>query len=188
MRKYLIAFLSLTLVLAFYGFVLAAGGTSPEGGAPGCDDLTGFPWTSGDFLKGTYTVAYDKDTAATTFGYNGYQVHIKLSKDEKQTEMYSFPMPVEGYPEANALCNTSVAEMKTLLAGVACKFKAGEDFGYGDVIDKKTKQPIGIYVPVLYDLTIGNTYFCGLYDGFGSKEMISGTLTIRLVPYIIQQP
>lgn len=158
-RLVLMAFV-LACILGFYGLAFAGGGEP----CPGCCNNPPLP-RSGQFLFGTFTVARDKSACglSTNPTLNGYDVQISLRHKLIQVHLFSFHAPLG----TGDLCGYDAATLEATFAKYPCALEVGEAFGFDPAK----------YFPVISDLYIAQQDFCGTPD-----EMISGFVTIRLVP------
>jgi len=149
----------LLLVLAFSGIAVAGEGN------PACGVLPS-P-TSGQFLVGTFTAARDKSYCTglnlTLCGH--YNFHVFLAHGRKQ-HLFSTPVTLEDLTLCTYVASNPNGDngLKELGAKIPCLLGVGEAFGLTGV-------------PVIYDLKIVETDFCGTDD-----EMMLGFITIRVVP------
>lgn len=164
MRKniFLLFAMAMVIVLGFHSDVLATGGSPDPTPDPTCSPDNLPAPTSGSFIMGTYTVGIDQDEGST-FGVDGYQVHVVLSRLGK-THLYSFPLE-RGETD---LCTIAASDIKTYWVGLPCSLGVGADFGLAGT-------------PVLKDVTIIKRDFCP-EAGVGKLPMIMGTIVIRVVP------
>jgi hypothetical protein len=152
--------LSLMFILGFHGVAFSMGYEDPACQSPPAP-------TSGPYLYGTFTVALDEVTLGIE-GYEHYNVHVVLWHRNNQ-HLFSFPAPVEQLGVYN-LCDYVASFVKTEFAKIPCNLGVGEAFGLTGF-------------PVITNLYIVKRDFCGTED-----EMISGLITIRVVPPVPPKP
>jgi hypothetical protein len=145
------------LVLGSYSAALADGGA--EGGP--CPDTLPSP-TSGPFIRGDFTVAFDKKMQCIeTTGCPHYNFHAVL-KLGNETHLFSAPQTF--HPDTT-LCSFSPEQIKGLVERYPCFMDVAGAFGL-------------LGTPVIADLNIT------LCDTFNDPQngMILGEVVIRVVP------
>ncbi len=153
------------VILSIFGLYGVAFGGSGEP-CPGCCENLPSP-TLGPHLYGTFTVARDKSEASIYPEYAGYDVQIVLQHKLNQ-HLFSF-----FWLGIGDLCAFEASTLKTQFAKIPCTLEVGQPFGFDPAE----------FVPVISSLYISKRDFCGTED-----EMISGMVTIRLVPLVPPKP
>ena len=164
-------FFGFVFIFGFYGIVLWDGGAL---GGPSCNCQ---PWpepTSGPFLLGDFTVAFEKSLyMEVELPYYNFQVKLKRGT---QIHLYSRSLQSGG----RNICDYTDAEIKDLYQKLPCIMGVGEDYGLSGV-------------PVIYDLKVTSRDWCGEKIGIqyppsyeAQDAMISGKITIRVVPATCQ--
>ena len=155
----------LACILGFYGLAFAGGGEP----CPGCCDNPPAP-TCGPYLYGTFTVARDKSACGISGNpaLMGYDVQITLRYKAIRVHLFSFHAPLG----TGDLCGYDAATLEATFAKYPCPLEVGQAFGFDPAK----------YFPVISDLYIVQRDFCGTPSTPNPDEMISGVITIRLVP------
>jgi len=179
-RKTLLSlFLSVVLVLAFYGLGWAPGGSPEPGPAGVCpfeqgEDLP--PPKSGRFIFGTFTVSQDTNEDQCTEDM-AYVIHLAL-RQGSQVHLFNFRESQGCEPGLEEPCVGSVncdyvltdftaSDLKDLMEWTPCNNGIGLAFGFSPCE----------YVPVIKRVRILKRENEGL-----QSEMIKGSIVIRLVP------
>ena len=156
-------YLLIPLMLSFivYGTAFGKGMASEPG--PGCPAVLPEP-TSGPILAGTFTASHDLDVCAGYAECVYYQIHFTLAYRGK---MYNFSGNVKDDSGAYILTDATSQDIKDLAAWVPCSWGQNglqEVFGLTGY-------------PVIYNVYILKRDFPNT-----AQEMISGTITVRVVP------
>ena len=185
--------LILVCILGLYGAAFGGGG---EGGGSGVGcDSTLLP-KSGPFLYGSFTVArFNKPLCpgTSTSLFCGYDVQIMLEYRLTQAHLFSFQTPLG----TGDLCEFDSSQLETIYVNAPCQLMVGEAFEFDPAK----------YQPVISDINIIKQDFCKAdvcnsanpnyladckFDASGTPyspdEMISGLITIRLVPLAPPKP
>ncbi len=191
-NKLITPILILVCILGLYGVAFSGGG---EGGAYVCDP-TLLP-NSGPFLYGTFTVArFNKNLCHYNPGlpFCGYDVQIMLEYRLTKAHLFSF----QAVLGTGDLCGYDSPTLEQIFVNLPCSLGVGDAFGFDPAK----------YQPVISDISIIKKDSCkadvcnpqnpnyatdcwnynGIVGGqqqtiyYSPDEMISGLITIRLVP------
>jgi len=142
----------LVLILGSFGIALADGGADPNA----CLDPLPPP-SSGPFVRGDFTVAFDK--RIDSFPHYNFHAVLKYTND-----IHLFSAPQKTWVD-KTLCDFTASDIKELLKFYPCWMDVGGYFGI-------------IGTPVIADLTITKQDQCT--DPINA--MIMGEVVIRVVP------
>jgi hypothetical protein len=141
-------------VAAFFFVSILSGVSLGDGRPPQHPQCSSLPApTSGPLIQGEFTASLDQSS-------NSYIIHAKLKKDN-QVHLFSVSRP---HKDPIGICDYSNGDIIKLYEEEPCAQDVGNAFGLPGI-------------PVIKALSVTKKDFCGT-----QKAMVSGTITIQVVP------